>query len=230
MVEAVCFDLDGTLIDSTDAIVDSFQHAFATMGEALPKRERIVETISVPLEEQFGLLSAKDPDRAAEVYRAHYNVEAPEKTVLLPGARTVLTRLKDAGHRLAIATSKRRSSAEIILEHLGILTLFEACVGPEDVGFPKPHPESLRLIMQLLGVRPDSMVFIGDSPYDVEAAHAAGVPCLCVTTGYSSASELLSCKPAGVFEGLEAVADRILDSGDGLPCEGNLLTDPSSDP
>ena len=72
MLEAVCFDLDGTLIDSTDAIVDSFNHAFAAMGENVPERERIVETISVPLEEQFRLLSVKDPDRAAEVYRAQY--------------------------------------------------------------------------------------------------------------------------------------------------------------
>ena len=72
MLQAVCFDLDRTLIDSTDAIVDSFKHTFATMGENVPERERIVETISVPLEEQFRPLSAKDPDRAAKVYRAQY--------------------------------------------------------------------------------------------------------------------------------------------------------------
>ena len=95
---------------------------------------------------------------------------------------------------------------------------------------PKPHPESLRLIMRLLRVRPDSTVFIGDSPCDVEAAHGAGIPCLCVRTGYSGASELLSSKPAEVFEGLEAVADRILRTGDGVPSEGNLLTDPSPNP
>jgi len=220
VLEAVCFDLDGTLIDSTDAIVDSFRHAFATMGENVPERARIVDTISVPLEEQFRLLSAKDPDRAAEVYRAHYKVEAPKKTVLLPGARTALIRLKNADLKLGVAISKRPSSAEIILEHPGVLTLFEACVGPEDVRRPKPHPESLQLVMHLLGVHPDSTVFIGDSPYDVEAAHGAGLPCLCVTTGYSGASELLSCKPAGVFEGLEAVADRILGTGDRVPGEG----------
>ncbi len=230
MLEAVCFDLDGTLIDSTDAIVDSFQHAFATLGETVPERKRIVETISVPLEEQFRLLSAKHPVQAAEVYRAHYNVEAPEKTVLLPGARASLTRLKEAGLKLGIATSKRRSSAEIILEHLDVLSLFDACVGPEDVNHPKPHPESLHLVMQLLDIRPNAMVFIGDSSYDVEAAHAAGIPCFCVTTGYSEASELLSYKPAGVFEGLEAVAEQILNSGGGMPGEGNLLTDPPPKP
>lgn len=230
MLEAVCFDLDGTLIDSTDAIVDSFRHAFATLGETVPERKRIVETISVPLEEQFRLLSAKDPAQAAEVYRAHYNVEAPEKTVLLPGARASLTRLKEAGLKLGIATSKRRSSAEILLEHLGVLTFFEACVGPEDVRRPKPDPESLRLVMQLLAVRPDSTVFIGDSPYDIQTAHGAGVPCFCVTTGYSEASELLSYKPAGVFDGLEAVADRILGTGDGAGAKGNLLTDPPPNP
>ena len=72
--------------------------------------------------------------------------------------------MKDAGLKLGIATSKRHSSAEIILEDLDALTLFEACVGLEDVRRPKPHPESLRLIMHLPGVCPDAMVFIGDSP------------------------------------------------------------------
>lgn len=58
----------------------------------------------------------------------------------------------------------------------------------------------------------DSMVFVGDSPLDVEAACAAGVACPCVTAGYSASSELLKCKPAGVFEDSEAVTARILDS------------------
>lgn len=82
----------------------------------------------------------------------------------------------------------------------------------EAVRFPKPHPESLQRVIQHLGVGSDSMVFVGDSPLDVEAAHAAGVSCLCVRTGYSASSELLKCKPAGVFEDLEAVTARILES------------------
>ena len=154
MLEGVCFDLDGTLIDSTDAIVDSFRHAFNTLGENVPTRERIIETISVPLEEQFRLLAANDPDHAADVYRAHYNREAPAKTTLLPGAAAALSRLKASGMKLGIATSKRRSSAEPILEHLGVLAFFDVFVGPEDVENPKPHPESLLLVMDQLEVTP----------------------------------------------------------------------------
>ena len=210
MLEAVCFDLDGTLIDSTDAIVDSFLYTFEVLGLPAPTREVIVGTISVPLEEQFGLLSVKDADRAAEVYREHYVAEAPKKTMFLPGALDALDRLEASGLKLAIATSKRRSSAEPLLEHLGVLDRFEVVIGPEDVKNAKPDPECLHLVLRRLGIEAKSMVFVGDSKYDIGAARAAGLRCLAVDTGYSSREELLTYGPEIVLGGLEAVADYVL--------------------
>lgn len=210
MLGGVCFDLDGTLIDSTDAIVESFEHVFTTLGEDFPGRARVMKTFNVPIEEQFQLLAAKDPDRSSEVFRVHYDRDAPSRTSLLPGAAQALTRLKAAGLKLGIATSRRRASAEPILKHLGVMDCFDHFVGVEDVENPKPHPESLYLVLEQLGLRADSMVFVGDSPHDIHAAHGAGVISYGVTTGYSTRSELLSCKPAGLFDDLEAVVERIL--------------------
>lgn len=210
MLAALCFDLDGTLIDSTDAIVDSFVHTFKMLGRPEPTRERIIETISVPLEQQFGLLSVSDSARAAEVYREHYLAEAPKKTTLLPGVNTALNRFKAAGLKLSIATSKQRSSAEPLLEHLGVLKLFDVCVGPEDVRNPKPHPECLHLVLKRLEIGPKSMIFVGDSKYDIQAAHAAGVRCVGVSTGYSSREELRAFDPEIVLGGLEEFADYVL--------------------
>lgn len=181
MLEAVCFDLDGTLIDSTDAIVGSFLHVFEALNKPLPSRRDVVNTISVPLEKQFGLLGIAKPDDACRIYREHYNREAPNRTSLLPGARDSLERLTATGLRLGIATSKRRSSAEPLLEHLGVAGYFESCIGPEDVNYAKPHPEPLLLSLQRLRIYRESMIYVGDSDLDVRAAHAAGIRCLCVT-------------------------------------------------
>jgi len=74
--------------------------------------------------------------------------------------------------------------------------------------------------MQPFGLHPDSIVFIGDSSYDLKAAHTAGIPCLCVATGYSGASESLSHKPAGAFDDIKAVADQILYTREGTARKG----------
>lgn len=203
---AVGFDLDGTLIDSTDAIVASFFHTFRTMNHTAPSREEIIGTISATLEEQFAMISKLDPKQAALVYREHYVRTAPSTTLLLPGVAESLAQLQTAGIRMGVATSKRRSSAEPILAYLNIARHFEACIGPEDVTHPKPHPEPLHALMRQMGVaRPAEFVYIGDTPYDAKAALAAEVPFIGVTTGYATREELAD-------HGAQTIVDTITDA------------------
>lgn len=203
---AVGFDLDGTLIDSTDAIVESFFHTFRTLNHAVPAREVIVATISATLEEQFAMISNLDPKQAALVYREHYVRTAPSTTLLLPGVPESLVQLQTAGVRMGVATSKRRSSAEPILAHLNIARHFDACIGPEDVTHPKPHPEPLHTLMARMRVpEPSRFVYIGDTPYDAKAALAAGVPFVGVTTGYATREELAD-------HGARTIVDTIADA------------------
>lgn len=199
MIEAVGFDLDGTLIESTDAIVDSMLHTFDTVGERPPSREEVVATISAPLEDQFETLSLRDVKECARIYRAHYDQTAAEKTTLLPGVLEGLTVLREEGLKLGIATSKRRSSSEPLLDALGISGLFDACIGREDVSQAKPHPEAVSTLLETLRVDASSAFFVGDTAYDVGAAHAAGVRCLCVTTGYATAEALEGLRPKRIF-------------------------------
>jgi len=206
-VIAVGFDLDGTLIDSTDAIVESFFHTFRTLEHPAPPRERIIATISATLEEQFRLVSSLDPVRAALVYREHYVRTAPSTTKLLPGVPQALAQLQAAGVRMGVATSKKRSSAEPILAYLDIARHFEACIGPEDVTHPKPHPEPLQALMRRLGVtQPSDFVYIGDTHFDARAATAAGVAFVGVTTGYATRVELEACG-AGII--VDTIADAV---------------------
>lgn len=210
MIHAATFDLDGTVIDSTEAIVDAFFHTFRALEEDLPPRDRVVDTIGHTLEDQFKLLCGRDPAECAAIYRAHYRDICLAKTRLLPGAAACLDRLRAAGLRLGFATSKRREYASVILEHLGVLDRFTSRIGPEDVTHPKPHPEALEVSLARLGVQADEMVFVGDMHFDVLAARRAGVRCLCVTTGYAGRAELEALEPEAVFDDLAALTDYLL--------------------
>jgi HAD superfamily hydrolase (TIGR01509 family) len=210
-VKAVGFDLDGTLIDSTDAIVESFLHTFRELGVTPPSRGDIVGTISVTLEDQFRLLAPVDTVAAAQIYREHYLRTSRATTVLLPGVAGALHRLERAGVRMGVATSKKRSSAGPLLDHLGIARYFETCIGPEDVSRPKPHPEPIHALMRGMALHdPSAFAYIGDTHFDAEAAAAAGVPFIGVTTGYATRAELEACGARTIVDSIAEAANCVL--------------------
>ena len=209
-LQAVVFDLDGTLIDSTDAIVLSFMHTFDVIGETRPEREAVVRSIGYTLEDQFAMFTKRDPRDCTRIYRERYGQVCREMTTLLPGGAETLAALACAGLRLGFATSKRRAFAEMILEHLGVLDRFEVRVGPDDVAKPKPAPDAMLKVLELFGVAPDELLLIGDTHFDVECARNAGVACVCVTTGYETREELEALEPEAVYDSLAEVATHIL--------------------
>lgn len=211
MITAVCFDLDGTLVDSTEAIVESFYHTFDVLKEPRPPREAIVGSIGHVLEHQFSLLTHHDPRECTRIYRTYYGQICRAQTTLMPGGAECLEALADAGLELAFATSKRRKYSEMILEHLGVLDYFMVRIGPDDVSKPKPDAEAVLKACELLSVTPSQMLFIGDTHFDVLAARNAGVRCLCVTTGYATRAELEALEPERVFDSLYELTAYILD-------------------
>jgi len=209
MIRTVLFDLDGTLIDSTDAIVASFFHMFDSHHAARPPRERIIESIGKPLHEQLPELTDLDIESCVTAYRDHYDATACASTTLLPGAATILPWLHDKGIQIGFATSKKREASEMLLEHLGVLDYFKARIGPYEVQQPKPHPEALHTAMAQLGATPEETAFIGDMHFDVLAGKAAGVLTLAVATGYASRLELEGLEADAVFDSLAEVQDYL---------------------
>ena len=210
MISAVAFDLDGTLIDSTDAIVECFMLAFEELGEPPPTRDVVVNTIGPPLEDQFSLLTDLDPGHCAKVYRAFYADIGRERTTLLPEAIDCLGALADVGLSLGVATSKERGVSEMLMRHLGVIHHFESFLGPGDVEFPKPHPAAVLKSMEELGATADEFLFVGDSEFDIRAAKAAGVRCVAVTTGYRTRAQLESEEPQAIVDSLGEVRDFVL--------------------
>jgi pyrophosphatase PpaX len=179
----VLFDLDGTLVDSAAAILGSFHHATETvLQRRFPDDEILARVGGTNLAHQMALL---DPDRVDElvrVYRAHNDPQYSE-LACFEGVLDVLQQLKIEGRRLGIVSAKRRPTVERVLLSAGMGEYFDVVVGSDDTQRHKPDPEPVLKALELLEADPDEVAYVGDSPFDVAAARAAGVFAVAVGWG-----------------------------------------------
>jgi phosphoglycolate phosphatase len=188
----ILFDLDGTLIDSTEAILEGFAVAFKTFGRTVPSEESIKKEIGYPLDVMFLTLGIPKEEIVAHVqaYKEHYKKIACDKTILLPHAREAIL-LASKSATLGVVTTKTAKYSIDLLEYMGLMEYFDVLIGREDVLYPKPHPEPImKALGKLQKVTRDSWM-IGDTPMDIEAAKAAGINSVAVTCGYAD-KKLLS--------------------------------------
>jgi phosphoglycolate phosphatase len=203
--------MDGTLIDSTEAILESFDYAFRKGGQTPPPAESILKLIGLPLDEMFIKLGVERElaQRFVEWYKEHYLKVHLDKTFLLPGAKEAVLEAKEFGP-IGVVTTKTSKYTKLLLEKFGILELFGAVIGREDVEHLKPHPEPVLKAMELLNSSPTSTFMIGDTCLDMESAKRAGAIGIGVKTGYWDLEQLKECSPYLVPSVLEGV--RLLPS------------------
>jgi pyrophosphatase PpaX len=178
------FDLDGTVIDTGPLIAESFRHAIRTvLGKTIDDEEMLAYVGGWSLREQMVRLA---PDRAQELVEAYraYNEPRHADIEFCSGMYELLIELRAEGVRLGLVTAKRRSTVEIAFRYLPQLEgLFDAIVCAEDTERHKPDPEPLFLALRRLGGELGKAAYVGDSPFDVEAAKAAGLRAIAVTWG-----------------------------------------------
>ena len=179
----VLFDLDGTVVDSGAIILASMRHAAREVLGIEPPDEELMAAVGGPgLEAQMRALA---PDRVEElvtVYRAH-NEPLHDELVSCAGIDDVLVRLKDEGRRLGIVTAKRRATVELAFANVPLGHLFETVVGGDETERHKPNPEPLLLAAERMRADPRQCAYVGDSPFDILAARAAGMHGVAVTWG-----------------------------------------------
>jgi pyrophosphatase PpaX len=179
----VLFDLDGTVIDSGAIILASMRHAAKEVLGAEPPDEELMAAVGGPgLEAQMHTLAPDRVDELVSVYRAH-NEPLHDGLVCCAGINELLVRLKDEGRRLGIVTAKRRKTVDLAFDQIPLAHLFETVVGGNETERHKPDPEPLFLALDRLGASPDEAAYVGDAPFDVKAAKAAGVFSVAVTWG-----------------------------------------------
>jgi pyrophosphatase PpaX len=181
--DAVLFDLDGTLVDSNALTVRSLgQTAEAVLGRRFPEEQLAALVGGGSAARQLATL---DSDRVDELVRDYGERIGPayDEVACFAGMVEVLTELKRRGTRLAVVSAKRRDVVERAFAAAGIAGYFEAVVGAEDTERHKPDPEPLLKALQLLGAEAATAAYVGDSPYDAEAARAAGLYAVAVAWG-----------------------------------------------
>ena len=197
MLRAVLFDFDGTLVDTTDLIYQSMRHA---SGEVLGReisREVLMANVGQPLPRQMELLSAEHAEALLDSYRLHNEENHDGLIKEFPGVEKALGRLRAAGVGVAVVTSKRRFSVEMALKSFpGLGEVVDQWVTMEDTEQHKPRPEPLLKGLELLGDIPrEEAAYVGDSPFDVAAARAAGVASVAVSWGAFTEEALRAAEP-----------------------------------
>ena len=187
----VLFDLDGTVIDSGAIILASMRHAAREVLGVEPPDDELMAAVGGPgLEAQMRALAPDRVDELVTVYRAH-NEPLHEGLASCAGIDDVLVRLKEEGRRLGIVTAKRRATVELAFAQVPLGHLFETVVGGDETETHKPEPEPLLLAARRLDVAPDDCAYVGDSPFDIRAAKAAGMHAVAVTWGGIHGREVL---------------------------------------
>lgn len=191
MTTTVIFDLDGCLVDSRAVFLACVRHAFAKLG--LPDRsdEELLPYLGPPFAHAFGELLGEPHDApivaaCIDGYRERYKDASLTETTVEPGIPEALEALD--GHRLAVATSKPRAFAEPLLEALALRAHFEVVAGPELGARGEPKTETLGRALEALGAT--RAVMVGDTTFDVVAAHAHDLPAIGVTWGIGSTEDL----------------------------------------
>jgi pyrophosphatase PpaX len=180
----VLFDLDGTLVDSAAMILASFRHATRTvLRREIPNHELLAAVGGPGLRAQMEALAPDRVEELIDVYSDH-NIGLHPSLQACDGVLGLLETLKRQGRRLGVVTAKRRATLELAFEVLPELEpFFDANVAAEDTERHKPHPEPLLTALEQLGETPDRAVYVGDSPFDIQAAKAAGTGAIAVTWG-----------------------------------------------
>ena len=210
----ILFDLDGTLLDSIELLVQCMEFTF-TGAQRAPTREQWIAGIGTPLRQQLAEWADDDAMIEAMVgrYRDYQLQHFERLTNTFPGVAELLRWARDRGHALGVVTSKGAGMTQRSLDHVGITSFFDVIVTVEATTRHKPHPDPVLHALAQLDIGVQSALFVGDSPHDVRAGRAAGVATVACLWGPFPKSQLELAQPGfwaasiddvqGIIEGFE---------------------------
>ena len=208
---ALLFDLDGTLVDSIELIIDSARHAFIGFEGRAPSDEEWRAGIGRPLATAFRQFTGDEAEveRLIGRYREYQLANHDRLMRAYDGIVGVIHTFAAAGHPLAVVTSKSDWLAKRALELVGLDADFPVLVGCDSCTNHKPHREPVERALALLNVPREQALFVGDSPHDVESGRAAGVYTVAVTWGAFSRAEMEASGADAVIHDIDELAPLV---------------------
>ena len=210
MHKTILFDLDGTLTDSGEGIINCAILALEHFGLPVPSREAMRVFVGPPLDESFIKhgVPADKAEEAVAVYRSRYIPVGKFENTPYPGIRELLEHLKSEGHKLYVATSKPEQMSVDILEHFDLAKYFDMICGAT-MDTSRTNKEAVIAYLLEQNGRADNMVMVGDTKFDVIGAKAHGIPTIGVSWGYGEVADMLEAGAVGIADTAEDLLEML---------------------
>ena len=201
--KAILWDMDGTLIDQTAAIIRAYSDVITAMGGATPDPDVIRRSLGGTMPSTMGIfINEPNLAEACRRFRTRFPEIMLEGLIILAGGPERIETSHKAGIAQIIFTNKHGDTARQVSKYAGFAKYIPKCIGNSDTDWHKPQPELTRYVLDQIEASAEDSCMIGDSPTDIETAHNAGLPCYCVATGAHSTEELLEAGAEAAFNSL----------------------------
>lgn len=215
MYQYILFDLDGTLTDSKEGIMNCFRYAVEKLGDIAPPEEKLITFIGPPLKHSFASLGYDEEKTEAAIryYRERYEPIGKFENAPVYGGVEMCARLKEKGYRMAVASSKPQNMCIEICTHFGFSPYLDHIVGPSSHN-NWTKADVIREAMRLLGVNEEeknNVLMVGDRKFDVFGANECGIDCVGVEFfGYAAPGELMDAGAVAVVQNTEELETFIV--------------------
>lgn len=209
-IRYLLFDLDGTLIDTTDLILNCYRTSVSRLVEDPPTETEILKGFGRPLQDQLWRLYPGLRDRIEEMLLLWRQAQEELHDRLIrpfPGTVEVLSELRRRGYPLGVVTSKERPTALRGMTLYGLQQLLDILVTVDDTINHKPHPEPVLKGIELMGARPEQTLYVGDSLYDMKAGREAGIKVAAALWGPFPKEPLLEFNPDFALSSVQELLD-----------------------
>ncbi|WP_127583196.1 pyrophosphatase PpaX [Paenibacillus koleovorans] len=208
MIKTIIFDLDGTIVDTNELIIQSFMHTLNGITEKTYAREDIIPHMGYALTEQIKFFTGLEQIDDLVVKYRQFNLAKHDELVReFPHVREVLAALQAGGIRMGVATNKMRMTTELGLKLCGLDPFIDVIMTVEDVAQGKPNPEMILKALEQLGANPSETLMVGDSQYDIIAGREAGVGTVGVAWSLKGEVHLRKFEPTYMIHDMRELLD-----------------------